>query len=173
MFKEVCQSSPVQVVYSVWLWRNFPYEAAAARVQLCKPTSLETLDPQRAKFSSTVQTSLCPVPSPPRTSLGGLWLWRRLGCTPCRMHSFCRTAGWSTCGCSQMLLLVWRHVVELLTQPTVSSRSSFGAEQELEKPTAACALPGAAWLLHAKLSHGPRPSGVFVQVDPGSLKEVR
>lgn len=61
-----------------------------------KPTSLETLDPQRAKFYSTAETILCPVPPHPRTSRGCPSPWRRLGRTQCRMRSFCSSAGRNT-----------------------------------------------------------------------------
>ncbi|KAA8580304.1 hypothetical protein FQN60_005839 [Etheostoma spectabile] len=49
------------------------------------------------------------------------WLRRRLGCTPCRTHSFGCTAGRNASGCLQTheILLVLRHVVLLRTQPTV------------------------------------------------------
>lgn len=88
------------------------------RLATLKPTSLERLDPQRAKFYSTAETTLCPGPPRPRMPPGcPSRRWRLCG-KQRRMHIFCSRAGQNT------PCLMLHRVFVRLKQTAVSPRAS-------------------------------------------------
>lgn len=86
-----------------------------------RPTSWETLDPQRAGFASRAQTSWCPVPSQPRRCRDCPWLQRRLGRTACPTHSSCRPAAAGPRSPHSLQTQFSHHVVALLQKQSIVS----------------------------------------------------
>lgn len=129
-----------------------------------QPTSLETLDPQHAKFYSTAETTLCPVPRHPRTSRGCPSPWRTPGHKPCPMRSFCSSAGRKTARFLQThtSLVLCRHAFVQLKHSTVSSRPSSCAEAACRHLIAEFVLFGSASsLLIQNVGHSGPCSVVF------------